>query len=224
MMSFHRSLKPLVLAIGLLTGVLATAAPTVTYSGGIAIGVQDLVVSGVNYDVSFVTGSYNSLFASTPPTFLGNAAGALEAGLALINLMNAQTATLLGNSGTCCGAVFVPYADSFIGSDGSPVTPPYGQPDDWFKSIDIAYQDGTGEFWARYGDSLALKAIDVADYNSYDWRMAMFTADAPQNDTPEPDALVLACTALAGLAWTRRRKRIDGQSRLTSAPDMAAVW
>ena len=211
MMSFHRLLKPFVLAVGLWTGTLAVAAPTVTYAGGIAIGVQDLVVDGINYDASFVIGSYNSLFASTPPTFLGNAAGALEAGFALIDLMNAQTAALIGTSGTCCGALFIPYADSFIGSNGLPAPPLYGQADDWFKSVTIAYEDGTGESWARYGDSLAVKAISPSDYNSYDWLMVTFTADAQQNEIPEPGALVLSATPLAGLVWTMRRRRTDGQ-------------
>ncbi|MDE2612301.1 MAG: hypothetical protein KGL78_02580 [Burkholderiales bacterium] len=67
-----RFARSLAFSIGLLSGGLAAAAPTVTYFGGLALGIQDLVVSGTNYDVSFRFGSYDTVFASDAPTFIGD--------------------------------------------------------------------------------------------------------------------------------------------------------
>jgi len=48
-----------------------------------AMGIAGLVVDGVTYNVTFVNDSYNNVYASTPPTFLGNQSGATDASLAL---------------------------------------------------------------------------------------------------------------------------------------------
>ncbi len=52
-------------------------------------GISGLVFDGSAYNVNFVYGeSYNAVYNSTPPTFLGNSAGALDATIALSSALN----------------------------------------------------------------------------------------------------------------------------------------
>jgi len=42
-------------------------------------GINGLVVDGTTYDITFVSGSYNTVYNTAPPTFLGNGNGAIDA-------------------------------------------------------------------------------------------------------------------------------------------------
>ena len=53
------------------------------------MGIDGLVVDGVTYDVTFFNASYDTVYASTPPTFIVNSSGAFEAAFELADALNA---------------------------------------------------------------------------------------------------------------------------------------
>jgi hypothetical protein len=162
-----------------------------------ASGFNGLVVDTVTYDVTFVHDSYNSVYASTTPTFLGNSTGASDAMIALVSALRGSDVTglvglVLPDYYTVLYLV-VPYsvpAGNFVsaaacGTDVNSICqlPPFPPP--W----------GTG---TPYVD--ASTTYDQLDY-------AVFTAAA---ETPLPAALPLFASGLGGLgllSWRRRKKK-----------------
>ena len=59
-----------------------------------ASGINGVVIDSVTYNVTFVNGSYNSVYTSLP-TFLGNNSGATDATTALISALNGLGVTNL---------------------------------------------------------------------------------------------------------------------------------
>jgi len=74
-----------------------------------ATGIDGLTVGTTVYDVTFVEGSYNTVYASTPPTFLGAAATALSATNALASALSSLDVSALPGGATIA---LVPYASS----------------------------------------------------------------------------------------------------------------
>src|SRR5688572_15306569 len=78
----------------ILVAVAAVATPsqaaTVVYNGGFAIGIQNLNVGGVDYNVDFIDAPYNTLYGVDLPVFFGNQAGASDAADAIMNALNAE--------------------------------------------------------------------------------------------------------------------------------------
>lgn len=73
-------------------------------------GITGLVVDGTTYNVSFLTGTYDSVYTS-PPTFLGNATGATDASVGLASALNTLGVVgLLGNDCITHGCqILTPY-------------------------------------------------------------------------------------------------------------------
>ena len=95
MKSLKSQIVPTLVRIALiLVAVAAVVSPShaanVIYNGGFAIGIQNLNVGGVDYNVDFIDAPYNSLYGITPPLFFGNEPGADDAADAIMVALNAE--------------------------------------------------------------------------------------------------------------------------------------
>jgi hypothetical protein len=75
-------------ALSMATAPITVQALTLVGSTSDPTGVDGLSVDGTTYNVTFAPGSYDTVYASTPPTFLGNATGASDATIALAAALN----------------------------------------------------------------------------------------------------------------------------------------
>ena len=145
-------------------------------------------VDGTLYDVTFVHGSYNSVYSSTSPFFLGNSVGATAAAVALSTALNDLSVT--GLTGTT--------PDSFLGIEAL-IT----------DSVNVgnnSYSGTSAELLTTWGASTF--GIDGLDSNFAFLDQAVFTPETPVA-TPLPTALPLFATGLGGLGllgWRRKRK------------------
>lgn len=186
MLAISRLLQTLTFTLGLFGAGLSTAAPVVTYSGGVATGIQDLVVGTTTYDVSFVFGSYNTVFASDAPTFLGDLAGANAAADALKALLDPLPAVTIGSGTGCCGLLWVPYQATAT----------------HYEATQTGYGDAIGASWQRYGN---FSDSRTADRTSANWSFAVLTLN--QNTVPEPGSLALVLMGLAVAAALKRKRQ-----------------
>ncbi len=83
MKKFGLSILPALLAAALAMPVTARADSLIGTTSN-PTGIDGVVVDGTTYNVTFDYGvSYNTVYSSTPPTFLGNSNGATDAAIAL---------------------------------------------------------------------------------------------------------------------------------------------
>jgi hypothetical protein len=112
-----RLLKIMSVVVGVLValwGVVAAgpsqAATLVVTIGGVT-GIDDLFVGNTIYDVTFVNDSYNNVYASTPPTFLGDPTDAAQATTAIATTLNSLSVALVVGGATL---ILVPFDDNAI--------------------------------------------------------------------------------------------------------------
>ncbi len=175
---------------GLLSGLLLLAAGTaragVIYgSPGIATGIQDLNVNGNLYDVSFVFGSYDAVFAVNTPTFLNDLTDANAAADALDQMLNLESAMPLIGNGSQYGVLWVPYQD----------------PTSSYFATQSGYQP-PNPLWQRFGNFTGAKDQDLSSEN---WGFAVFSAAA----VPETSStlLLLGIGILPMLGVARRMRK-----------------
>jgi hypothetical protein len=66
---------------------VALAAPAARANVLDGVTYHNVTIAGIAYDISFASGTYNAIFASSPATFLGNATGAEAAAFAITPLL-----------------------------------------------------------------------------------------------------------------------------------------
>ena len=96
--------------------VAAAKAATLVGTTSDATGIDGLVVDGVTYNVTFVNASFNSVYAFTPPTslgnpptFLGNQAGATDAAMALADALTSLFVITLTGLTTVAPTALIPF-------------------------------------------------------------------------------------------------------------------
>lgn len=171
-----------------------------------ATGIDGVMVNGVTYDVTFVNGSYSSVYATNPPTSLNDAAladqGASQLAIALdhFSVSGFNGLTSITETPTAIWALV-------------PVTAPSG-PD-----LPSEYAAGCAPANAASAQCSSLSdfnwsaglelqtdfaASGESSYANFDY--AVFTA--PTSTTPLPGAFPFFATGLAGvglLGWRRKR-------------------
>jgi hypothetical protein len=171
-----------------LLGVSQASAATLVGTTTTAMGIDGLVVDGLTYNVTFVNGSYNSVYASTPPTFSGNASAATDASAALAAALTSFSVTALSPLGTIVAPqnVVAPYSDSpplVSAGVAECITSAGACTSSWTSADVVNFVD----------DSLTFTNTD-------------YTVFA---ETPLPAALPLFATCLGAmglLGWRRKRK------------------
>jgi hypothetical protein len=173
-----------VAAFILVVGMLGPRSYAATLEGTIfdATGIDGLVVGTVTYNVAFKNGAYSSIYAATPPTFIGDESGAQAAAAALASaLSDLQVRYLTGLVQTGAQNALVP--SSPLEASGAQCTSQSNcGMNIWSAVASLSFDPST-----TYGD---------ADFT-------VFLA------TPVPAALPLFATGLAGLGllgWRRKRK------------------
>jgi hypothetical protein len=183
-----RMLATAAIVASLFTSPLAHAAPVVLYASGLAVGIQDLLVDGVFYAVDFRFGSYDAIFATDNPTFLGNALGANHAADSMMAVLNAEAPPPRIGNGSAIGGLWVVYADIEVNQNDP----------NQYTAKQLGYQ---GPTWQRFGDFSDFKSADRTSLND---AFAVFT---PQPvSIPEPGSVALVAVGLIGAAACRRRK------------------
>lgn len=203
-------LPMLLLSLGAPAAVVTITACTEEV-GQCVTRIDDLIVGGAIYDVSFVrAGSYDGIYAAAPPTFLGDEAGATAVAQAIVNLLRPFAIDGIGEGSPYENELFwymIPYKL-------------HGAADPWPGAVDFV-----GSIYYDYGWQSGWRTdIYNCDFgqgcfpSSYDW-YADRTFYWTTFTVPEPDGAMLLLVAGGAAAWTTvRMRRSKMQPTVTPRP------
>jgi hypothetical protein len=170
-----------------LLGLSEAGAVTLVGTTTDAMGIDGLVVDGVTYNVTFENASYDTVYMTMPPTFLGNFSGAQDAANALASALNVLEVTnLAGLILDFPNVLYVPYVADSFSNQGIAVACPF-----------LAATCNAGE-WFTDSDVDPLPNSFVFFFLDY----PVFQV-AP---TPLPPAFPLFATGLGALGWLGGRR------------------
>lgn len=180
------SVKNILVALVFLLGATkALAVPILVTSGGDTIGINSLDVNGVLYNVSWQEGSYNAVFGSDTPTFLGDSTGAQDAANAIISFFNGQSVEPIDlGGGLACSS------NSF----DCDLVVPWAAQTTTFDAFNVDWAQSSGPWvlqsqtWSRNFDNdlVAMALFDIT--------------------VPLPTTLALFGLGLVGLGLAKRKK------------------
>lgn len=173
----------LALVAVLMSPMAANADPILVGSPSAVTGIQNLLVGGSLYDVSFCASgaSYFDCYGGDDPEFLGNKSGAEAARDEIASFLGNQLADRIATSGVFA---FVPYA-----INGGVV------------SLAFTGSNSTILPWNLGNVNSRIANVTTACCANSAW--TVFTA----TKVPEPGTLALFGIGLLGIALTRRRQR-----------------
>ena len=200
-------------SIGLAAGLVfsltaANATPVLEGTTTDPTGINDLVVDGTTYDVTFSIKSYNALFPLlSPPTFEGNSTGAKDASNALAAALLAANVTSLDSPGTDC-ITFAAYCTIITPYNltGSTLEGPYVLSYDAAKdNAPNGVFDWTGGIAGEDTNTNLTQGQIFTGENRYHEYAVYSVVGASSLTVPEPLTLGLFGTGLGALFMLRRR-------------------